>query len=341
MTTSSGSVALRVFVVGGSGYIGQQVVKELVRRGHQVVCLLRAPPTSDVFAGAEVRVGEVTDPASIVRDGVRGERFDAVVSCLATRTGGVKDAWRIEHQANLNVLEALKAAGARHFVLLSAICVQKPLLAFQHAKLKFEQALIESGLTFSIVRPTAFFKSLSGQVEKVKAGQPFALFGDGRLTACTPISEADLARFLADCLTDPQKQNAVLPIGGPGPAITPLDQAQLLFEACGRPPRYRKVPVGLMDVIVGVLSALGAVIPPLKDKAEFARIGRYYATESMLVLDPKTGRYDAAMTPSTGADTLKDFYVRVVKEGLAGQALGDQAFFARPKTGEGASSRSA
>ena len=43
-------------------------------------------------------------------------------------------------------------------------------------------------------------------------------------------------------------------------------------------------------------------------KAELARIGRYYATESMLVLDPNTGRYDAAATPSTGNETLFDFY---------------------------------
>jgi divinyl chlorophyllide a 8-vinyl-reductase len=54
-------------------------------------------------------------------------------------------------------------------VLLSAICVQKPLLEFQRAKLKFEaelQATAEAdpSLTYSIVRPTAFFKSLGGQV---------------------------------------------------------------------------------------------------------------------------------------------------------------------------------
>ena len=62
-------------------------------------------------------------------------------------------------------------------VLLSAICVQKPLLAFQHAKLAFEKHLIKSGLTYSIVRPTAFFKSLSGQVERVRRGKPFLIFG--------------------------------------------------------------------------------------------------------------------------------------------------------------------
>jgi divinyl chlorophyllide a 8-vinyl-reductase len=61
------------------------------------------------------------------------------------------------------------------------------------------------------VRPTAFFKSLSGQIARVRAGKPFLLFGDGTLTACKPISDDDLGRFIAACLTDPEKANRVLP----------------------------------------------------------------------------------------------------------------------------------
>ena len=75
-----------------------------------------------------------------------------------------KDSWDIDYQATLNMLNAARQHKAAHFVLLSAICVQKPLLEFQHAKLKFEAALQAAGdITYSIVRPTAFFKSLAGQ----------------------------------------------------------------------------------------------------------------------------------------------------------------------------------
>jgi divinyl chlorophyllide a 8-vinyl-reductase len=332
--SGASSGARRVFVVGGTGYIGKQVVRELLARGSEVVCLVRAgkAPAGAIdpaLSGADVRFGDVTDRASIVRDGLRGERFSAVVSCLATRTGHVKDAWAIEHQANLDVLEACKGAGAEHFVLLSAICVQKPLLAFQHAKLAFEQALVASGLRYSIVRPTAFFKSLAGQVAAVKRGKPFLVFGSGELTACKPISERDLARFLADCLDDPTKRDAILPVGGPGPAITPLQQGELLCTLAGQRVRYRHVPVALLSGAEALLRTLGHVVPSLADKAELARIGRYYATESMLVRDAATGAYDAEATPSYGSDTLRDFYARVLREGLQGQELGDHAVFDR------------
>lgn len=326
----------RLFVLGGTGTIGRATVQALVRRGHEVVCFVRpragvggslgAADSAQLLAGATVRWGDVGDPVSLAREGLRGERFDALVSCLASRTGAPRDAWAIDHQAHVHALEAVQGAGVTHAVLLSALCVQKPVLAFQHAKRAFEQALIGSGLTYSIVRPTAFFKSLSGQVERVRRGKPFVVFGDGRLTACKPIADNDLAEYLADCLDDERLHNRVLPIGGPGPAITPREQGEHLFALLGRPPRFSQVPVGVMDAVIGVLGAAGRVLPALAAKAELARIGRYYATESMLVLDPLTGRYDAAATPSTGTETLFDFYARLVG-GEAAPERGDHAVF--------------
>ena len=318
---------LRIFVVGATGTIGRATVRALVRHGHEVVCFLRGPapsnpgedsagedsPTLSAKSEVTARHGDVTDPLSIQRDGFRGERFDAVVSCMASRTGAPKDAWAIDHQAHLHLLEAAQTAGVTHFVLLSAICVQKPRLAFQHAKLAFERRLTDSGLTWSIVRPTAYFKSLSGQVDRVKAGKPFLVFGDGTLTACKPISDDDLAEYMAECLTDPSRHHRILPIGGPGDAITPLDQAEHLFALLEREPRIRRVPVALLEGIAGGLGLLARAIPSLRAKAEFARIGCYYATESMLLWDEEAGRYDADATPSTGSETLFDYYGKLVR----------------------------
>jgi divinyl chlorophyllide a 8-vinyl-reductase len=326
----------RVCVLGATGTIGRAAVQALVRRGHDVVCFVRpragvggslSPQDSmALLGGTTIRFVDVTDPASLARDGFQGERFDAVLSCMASRTGTPKDAWAIDYQAHANLLAAARDAGVGHFVLLSAICVQKPLLAFQHAKLAFEKALIESGMTYSIVRPTAFFKSLSGQIARVRAGKPFLVFGDGTLTACKPIADADLGDYLAGCLDDENRWNRVLPIGGPGDAITPRQQGEFLFALLGRPPRFRHVPVALFDVIIATLGALGRVAPSFAAKAELARIGRYYATESMLVLDPATGRYDAAATPSTGTETLFDFY-KAIAAGAAPPERGDHAVF--------------
>jgi divinyl chlorophyllide a 8-vinyl-reductase len=328
--------AKRILVLGATGAIGRATVRALVRRGHDVVCFVRPQAglgsvltpddSAKLLRGSTLRFGDVTDPASLAREGFCGERFDALVSCMASRTGAPKDAWAIDYQAHVDALAVAQDVGVPHMVLLSAICVQKPRLAFQQAKLAFEKVLMASGLTYSIVRPTAFFKSLSGQVDRVKRGKPFMVFGDGAVTACKPISDDDLGRFLVECLEDESRHNRVLPIGGPGEAITPKQQGERLFALLGRKPRFTRVPLRVLDSIVFALDSLGRVIPALADKAELARIGRYYASESMLVWDPATGRYDAAATPSTGTDTLFDFYARLIK-GEVALERGDHAVF--------------
>ena len=324
----------RVFVLGATGTIGRATVRALVERGHEVVCFLRARKNSaalsaggnGVFYGASVRFGDVSHPQSLERDGFRGERFDVLLSCLASRTGAPKDAWAIDHQAHVHALHQAKAAGVTQFVLLSALCVQKPLLEFQKAKLAFEAELIGSGVSYSIVRPTAFFKSLSGQIDRVKRGKPYLLFGDGAITATKPISDRDLGNYLAECLDHNDRWNRILPIGGPGGAITPRQQGEEIFRLLGMEPKFKRLPVKLLDAVIAALSALGRLAPPVAAKAELARIGRYYATESMLVLDPATGRYNAGMTPSVGSDRLFDFYAQVINGEVANER-GDHAVY--------------
>ena len=114
----------------------------------------------------ELRPADVTDPESLrARRLPRRALPRPPLLPRPPGTGVPKEAWAIDHRAHLLALAAAKEAGVGHVVLLSAICVQKPRLAFQHAKLAFERELLDSGLSYSIVRPTAFFKSLSGQVE--------------------------------------------------------------------------------------------------------------------------------------------------------------------------------
>ena len=86
------------------------------------------------------------------------------------------------------------------------------------------------------------------------------------------------------------------------------------------------MPVGLLDAIIGVLGVAGRLVPALADKAELARIGRYYATESMLVYDAHAGRYDADATPSTGSETLFSHYAGLVS-GAAVHERGDHTVY--------------
>ncbi|MFM7376631.1 MAG: NAD(P)H-binding protein [Erythrobacter sp.] len=297
--TETASTPRRIALAGASGTIGAAVLKRLTAEGHDVTVV---PRTALADAAALAALCAAARP-------------QVVISCIASRSGAPNDAEAVDYAANARLLEAARGAGAEHFILLSAICVQKPLLAFQHAKLRFEAELAASGVGYTIIRPTAFFKSLSGQAGRVKAGKAFLIFGDGDLTRCKPISDEDLARFIAGCIGNHQAVGKVLPIGGPGPAISLREAGELLFAAAGREPRFRSVSPA-MFTFAGKLLSLGAPFSGwFAEKAEYARIAHYYATESMLVLDPASGEYSADLTSEFGSETLADHYRRLIAEG--------------------------
>lgn len=303
----------RVIVAGATGYIGRQVVRELVSRGIPTTSLVRSldipKATLQLLQGSELSLCDVMETSSL--DQVFSTtKPSAAIICLASRSGVSRDAWAIDYQAGANVVEALEKFGQQptkqmqkqkvlpHCVFLSAFCVGKPLLQFQFAKLKLEERLRSSTLvTHSIPRPTAFFKSLDGQVESVQKGNPILFFGDGS-TSANAICERDLAKFLVDCAVDSENIGMLQQtrnIGGPDvPAITKREQGQLIYETLGIPEKKRKflsIPMQVLDTLIGTFVLLEQIISKLgmeklrlrlDDAAEIARIVRYYASEPMV-----------------------------------------------------------
>lgn len=317
---------MKVLLAGATGDAGGAVLTELLKRGHTVTALTRhsVPSKSNT---AENLHWHSCDLLNDPQWHAGLDAPDVVISCLASRSGHPQDARAVEYEANTRLLNHALAHGAGQFILLSAICVQRPQLAFQFEKLRFEMALRDAPIAHTIIRPTAFFKSLSGQIARIRAGKAFLMFGDGRLTSCLPISFADLSRYIVDQIGRQEAQNSVLPIGGPGAALTPLDQAHALFEAFERPVKLRSVSPRFFDVLGAALWPAAQVLPWAANRAEFLRIGKYYATQSMLVWDRNTGGYSAKATPQTGQDTLQGYYQAIAKGTQNAPDLGSHKLF--------------
>lgn len=310
-------------IAGATGYIGKSVVRESVRQGYKTIALVRDKEKvnnkqgkalfGQFFEGAEVVECDVTNTEQLTKtmEAIKadGGDIDAIVSCLASRSGIKKDAYAIDYQATKNCLDSGIATGARHFVLLSAFCCKNPWLQFQQAKLKFEADLAgQDSMTHTIVRPTAFFKSVSGQLEVVQQGAPFVMFGDGKVTRCNPIAEADLATYLIDSIVDESRLNKNIDLGGPDEPLTMLKQGEMLFDAVGKEPNFFFAPLWLFDVIIDSLQWVSDTFESEKfeNAAELGRIGKYYAVEDMLTTDPDE---------KFGTITLQEHYDRIAVEG--------------------------
>ena len=302
-----------MLVAGATGYIGRSVVRELVAQGIPTAALVRSfdmpEKTAECLRGATSIQCDVLDAES-TKDAYSKFKPSSTICCLASRSGVKLDAWAVDYGGGLNLLQSQefiadtiysqqeRSTAACNFVLLSAFCVGKPLLQFQFAKLKLEDRIRQSPtVSHSIVRPTAFFKSLDGQVETVRKGLPVLYFGDGSCAA-NAICERDLARYLIDCALrakDVDMVNASRDIGGPDvPPITKREQIELIYDTLAVPQEKRvavSLPIEIFDVLIFVFSQLESFFQRVKapslrqrfeDAAEIARIVRYYATEPMV-----------------------------------------------------------
>mgnify|MGYP000402296056 FL=1 len=313
----------KVLLLGYTGYIGATLAKVLLEKNIQVVCPVRNKKPHK--KKENIVFVEMSQIESFLK--TSKVKPTTVISCIASRKGGVTDSWDVEYTLNKFFLNLCKRVGINRFILLSAICVQKPTLEFQKAKLAFENLLKHSTLEYEIIRPTAFFKSLSGQIDRVKKGKSFLVFGNGELTTCKPISARDLSEFIIGFVLRKRAENKIHLVGGPGPPISPKNQAELLFKLSKNEKKITHISPNLFLVIIYVLMPLSKISKKIQDFREFLKIAYYYATESMLFWDEKNHAYSSDKTPEYGKDTLEDYYKKILDKDIVYKELKDQKLF--------------
>ncbi|MCP4002088.1 MAG: NAD(P)H-binding protein [Gammaproteobacteria bacterium] len=283
-----------VLIVGSTGYIGRAVVAEAVNQGYDVIAVTRSPAKEGEFAGAEVLVGDVSSPASIATMFPR--KVDVVISCLATRSGLPKDFDDIDYIATLNVLNAAQEHGAEKFILLSAICVRKPDLPLQLAKLKMEDALMRSGIDYTIVRPTAYFWVFDTQTEMIMKGRPGYVVGSGEQAVHNPIAREDLAEFMVSSITNTERKDRVFVLGGPevpDNIVSYRDALNMVFESLGKEPNIKSVPVWVLNTLINITWFIGLFSRKIGMFSAFLKVTRYYLVNDM-------------RAPGYGSRTLKE-----------------------------------
>lgn len=215
-----------VLVVGATGYLGGQVVDELLKRGKRVRALVRPKSDASKLAakGVEVVRGDMLDAGSLT-DAMAG--VDAVVSTAAGYTRNDRNADAIDTFGNSNLAVAAKQAGVRRFVLISILTSdQTPQVPhFWHKKLA-EDKLEQLGVPFVALRPGAFFDQIAGM-----RGDPFQkgriMWFGSKETPLTFVLTADLAAYLAAAVDADIRDGERIDIGWTRP-VSMLEAASLL-----------------------------------------------------------------------------------------------------------------
>lgn len=141
---------MKILVIGGTGTVGSQVVRELLTRNVSVQVLTRSKEKAKVLpTGVEGVIGDLLDPKT-VRSAFRD--IDGVFLLIAVST--------TETHEGLMAVNGMRMAGVRKIVYMSVYNLeQAPHLPHFGSKLPIETVVKASGIPYTILRPNNFFQN--------------------------------------------------------------------------------------------------------------------------------------------------------------------------------------
>ncbi len=255
-------------VTGATGFVGREMVRALRSRDVEVRCLVHTPGNERVLGNdVDVHYGDVRDPAAL-----RSAFYDVdvVVHLVAIiQEKGTLTLEGINHRGTVNVVEAASAAGVKHFIQQSALGARDdPAYAYLYSKWRGEQAVIRSGLPYTILRPSVLFgpgdEFINLLAGLVKVFPLVPVPGTGR-NRFQPLAVDELARCVADTGGREDLMGKVIEIGGPE-HVSFDDLVDTIARACGARRLKVHVPLRFMHLAVRIIKAVTSRAPATPDQ---------------------------------------------------------------------------
>ncbi|MET4922550.1 NAD(P)H-binding protein [Streptomyces sp. PSRA5] len=213
-----------ILVTGATGNIGSALLRELRASGAGPLRGLTREPERAAFPrGVEAVAGDLARTASL-KPALAGARSLFLVSRMG---------------ADDEIIEAARSAGVEHVVLVSSITVQThPHLGPADENLAVERLLKESGMTWTILRPTQFTSNALWWAQAIRDNETVRLpYADVGLPAIHP---ADIASVARAALTGSAHQGRTYALTGPA-RITARQQVAAVAAVLGRDVSFAEI----------------------------------------------------------------------------------------------------
>ncbi len=237
-----------ILVAGGTGTLGTQVVRRLVGQRLPVRVLTRDPQrAAHLFGVVETVVGDLRDPAAVA---AAVHRCTTVISAVHGFVGpGKPSPEAIDRDANAALFRAAAGAGVQDVVLVSVFgAAPRHPMSLHRAKYAAEQALVSSGLGWTIIRPTAYFETWIGIIGgKLPETGKALVFGPGR-TPINFVSAHDVAALVELAVGNQSLRGQIVPAAGPQD-LSFTQFAEKLIADTGKPGRINHVPLPMLRLM--------------------------------------------------------------------------------------------
>jgi uncharacterized protein YbjT (DUF2867 family) len=248
-----------ILVAGGTGVLGSAIVRRLLESGKptRVMTRRRERATPLEERGAEVVVADLRNRASL--DAACRGVTHVITTANAFGGTGAESVPTVDERGNRQLVDAARAAGGRPVGFTSALLPEAyRAIDYFAAKFATEEYLRASGLTWTILRPTAFMETWAQIIGEplVRTGST-KIFGSGRILV-NFVAIDDVATVAVMTLDRPDALDAHVDIGGPE-NLTLLDVATIFEQVTGRTGTRTHLPVTLLRVLGTLLRPFNPV----------------------------------------------------------------------------------
>jgi NADH dehydrogenase len=267
-----------VLVTGASGFVGSHLLPELLGAGHRVVALVRSPASGEkvtrrlgaaLAANVELRTGDVDRPATLPAALVGVDAVVHLVALPRDRSGG-RQLLAVNLDGTRNLVAAMQASGVRRLIHLGAMGVEdRDDLHYAKSKARAERAVRESGLDWTILKPSllfgpgdGFFNIVADLVRLSPGIVPVP--GDGK-SRFQPLHVGDLALCLRLALERPTTAGKAFELGGPR-TWTYREITAEVCRAMGRRRLILPMPLPLIRLVAGAAEAVHLPFPVATDQ---------------------------------------------------------------------------
>lgn len=284
---------MRVLVTGGTGFVGRQVVAELLQRGHEVRCLLRPGSEKKLphSGGIQVFYGDVTQPNTLPPAMQSQDAVIHLVGIIREFPARGITFQKLHLEATANMVAAARQAGICRYIHMSALEAKTaPVANYHKTKQQAEEVLITSGLTYTIFRPSiiygprdAFINLFKRQIETLRL---VPIIGHGRYLL-QPVPVWQVAKGFALALETPITENRSYDVGGPEP-ISFNDLIDTLAQVLKKKAYKLHLPLWLLRMAAGLFQRF-SWFPVTTDQITMLIAGN--------TCDPRSFYGDLGLTP--------------------------------------------
>ncbi|MFQ5646411.1 MAG: SDR family oxidoreductase [bacterium] len=248
---------MKIFLTGGTGFVGSSLRDELVKQGHQVVCLVREQSQDKLkeVKGIETVVGSVTDSQSLEGKMAGCDAVIHLVGIIREIPAKGVTFSNVHFHGSRNMIDEARRAKVPHFLYMSALGVKEGAKArYLQTKYKAEEYLKKSGLTYTIFRPSFIYGEHDASINMfadMLKGPVFPIIGDGRYKQ-QPVALEDVRSGFIKSLNNSRAHNQTFEIGGPE-QFEFQGMIDVVAEVLRRKPVKIHQPVFMMKPIVKML----------------------------------------------------------------------------------------